>query len=174
MEIIIRHANSSDLQAILDIVNDAILNTTANYSYEPQSFEMQQKWFDLKQQLHLPVIVAEFGHDVIGFGTYGTFRERFGYRFTVEHSVYVTPNFIGKGIGSKLLKELIRLATAQKYHVMVGGIDADNTDSIAFHKKFGFTECGIIKQAAFKFDRWLDLQFMQLILEDEIELDIDN
>ena len=167
MEIIIRHANNSDLHAILDIVNNAILNTTANYSYEPQSLEMQQQWFDLKQHHHFPVIVAQVGHEVIGFGTYGTFRERFGYRFTVEHSVYVTTDFIAKGIGSQLLSELIRLATAQNYHVMIGGIDAGNKESIAFHKKFGFVECGIITEAAFKFDKWLDLLFMQLILRNE-------
>ena len=102
---------------------------------------------------------------MIGFGTYGTFREKIGYQYTVEHSVYVAEAFIGKGIGTLLLTELIQLAKSQGYHTMIGAIDADNGDSIAFHKKFGFVECGIIKEAAFKFNRWLDLLFMQLILK---------
>ena len=165
MEIIVRPANANDLQEIQAIVNHAILHTTANYNYEPQSLEAQQLWLEQKQSHHFPVLVAEWQNQVVGVGTYGTFREKTGYRFTVEHSVYVSEHHIGKGIGKQLLSELIVLARSQNVHVMIGAIDAENTDSIAFHKKFGFTESGTIKEAAFKFDRWLDLLFMQLILE---------
>ncbi|MFT3796077.1 GNAT family N-acetyltransferase [Flavobacterium sp.] len=165
MEIIIRPAVIADVPSILDIVNHAILHTTANYNYEPQTLETQLQWFKDKQQHNFPVIVAEFENQVIGYGAYGTFREKIGYQYTVEHSVYVADNHFGKGIGKLLLTELIRLARAQNYHVMIGAIDADNADSIAFHKKFGFEECGVIKQAGFKFGKWLDLLFMQLILK---------
>lgn len=165
MQITIRHAQLSDLQPILDIVNHNILHTTANYSYEPQTLEMQRQWL-LDKQLHgFPVMVAELGNQVIGYGAYGTFREKIGYQFTVEHSVYVAQNHYGKGIGKLLMTELIRLARAQNLHVMIGAIDASNAESIAFHKKFGFTESGVIHQAGFKFGRWLDLLFMQLILK---------
>lgn len=164
MNVIIRNAQESDLQSILDIVNYSIVHTTANYNYEPQTLDNQQEWFRQKQALNFPVIIAEFNDRVIGFGTYGTFREKIGYRFTVEHSVYVDSSFIGQGIGKLLLQNLITTAREQGIHVMIGGIDASNEDSIAFHRKFGFTECGIIKEAAFKFDRWLDLLFMQLVL----------
>jgi len=165
MEIIIRPAIAADLPSILDIVNHAIAHTTSNYNYEPQSLEVQIAWFRQKQEHGFPVIVAEQNGEVIGYGAYGTFREKIGYQFTVEHSVYVNHSHIGKGIGKLLLAELIRLARAQGIRTMIGGIDADNADSIAFHKKFGFTECGTIKDAAFKFDRWLDLLFMQLVLK---------
>lgn len=165
MEIIIRPAIAADIPSILAIVNHAIIHTTSNYNYEPQSLETQIAWFEHKVAHGFPVIVAALKNEVIGYGAYGTFREKIGYQFTVEHSVYVNDHFIGKGIGKLLLTELIRLAKAQGIRTMVGGIDADNADSIAFHKKFGFTECGIIKDAAFKFDRWLDLLFMQLILK---------
>lgn len=165
MEIIIRPAVSADLPSILDIVNHAILHTTANYNYEPQTLETQLQWFKDKQQHGFPVIVAEFEDEVIGYGAYGTFREKIGYQYTVEHSVYVADNHFGKGIGKLLISELIRLARTQNYHIMIGAIDADNADSIAFHKKFGFEECGVIKQAGFKFGKWLDLLFMQLILK---------
>lgn len=165
MEIIIRPAVATDVASILDIVNYAILHTTSNYHYEAQALDTQMTWFEQKQSQGFPVIVAEAGGEVIGYGAYGTFREKIGYQFTVEHSVYVAPHHIGKGVGKLLLAELIRLAKAQGIRTMIGGIDADNADSIAFHKKFGFKECGIIKDAAYKFERWLDLLFMQLIIE---------
>ena len=164
MKIIIRKASETDLKTILEIVNYSILNSTANYNYDMQTIEMQRDWFKNKVALDFPVIVAVENDNVVGFGTYGTFREKIGYQFTVEHSIYVSPTEIGKGIGKMLMIELISLARKQKIHTMIGGIDASNTYSIDFHKKFGFTECGIIREAGYKFDRWLDLQFMQLIL----------
>jgi len=165
MNVIIRHATKDDITAILAIVNYAIEHTTAIYDYGQHTLEVQQAWFDEKIQKGFPVIVAEYDKRAVGFGTYGTFRQRDGYRFTVEHSVYVSNEFIGRGFGGMLLSELIKLAKEQKLHTMIGGIDASNKGSIEFHKKFGFIEVGNIKQAAFKFDRWLDLVFMQLILE---------
>lgn len=164
-EILIRKATFEDVPQILDIVNYSILHTTANYHYEVLPLEVQLKWFEDKQANNHPVIVADFEGKAIGFGTYGMFREKIGYQFTVEHSVYVAESFIGKGIGGSLLNELIRIAKTEGYHVMVGGIDADNSGSIAFHKRHGFVENGIIKEAGFKFGRWLDLMFMQLILK---------
>lgn len=161
----LRHATISDLPGILEIVNHSILYTTANYNYAPQTLGEQRKWFDDKKAAGFPVLIAECDGKILGFSTYGKFRERTGYRFTVEHSVYVADGYSGNGIGRKLLEELIGIAKNQGYHTMIGGIDASNSQSIAFHKKFGFEECGIIKEAAFKFDRWLDLLFMQLILE---------
>jgi L-amino acid N-acyltransferase YncA len=165
MDIKIRKAVIEDVPQILDIVNFSILHTTANYNYDIQSLETQLKWFEDKQSKKYPVIVADFQGKAIGFGTYGMFREKIGYQFTVEHSVYVDNSFIGKGIGGLLLAELIALARHEGYHAMIGGIDAENSGSIAFHKKFGFIENGILKEVGFKFGKWLDLLFMQLILK---------
>jgi L-amino acid N-acyltransferase YncA len=165
MVVIIRKAELEDVPQILEIVNYAILNTTSNYLYEAQTLENQLKWFQEKQSSKFPLIVAVYNNTAVGFGTYGTFREKIGYQFTVEHSVYVAPEFIGKGIGKQLLLSLIALAKEEGYHAMVGGVDAANTDSIEFHKKFGFVETGILREVGFKFGKWLDLQFMQLILK---------
>lgn len=165
MNLTLRPATSNDLGKILDIVNHSILHTTANYSYEVQDLEVQKKWFEDKKAKNLPVIVADLDGEVVGFGSYGQFREKIGYQYTVEHSVYVVENVIGKGVGSKLLTELIRLAKEQGYHVMIGAIDADNAGSIAFHERFGFVATGTIREVGYKFDHWLDLVFMQLILE---------
>ncbi|MBK8600608.1 MAG: N-acetyltransferase [Flavobacterium sp.] len=165
MNVIIRNANVEDLPQILEIVNHAILHTTSNYLYEVQTLENQLQWFEEKKSKQFPIIVADYNGTAVGFGTYGTFREKIGYQFTVEHSVYVAPEFIGKGIGKQLLLALIVLAKDGGYHTMIGGIDAANTGSIAFHRKFGFVETGIIKEVGFKFGKWLDLQFMQLIFK---------
>lgn len=165
MNVIIRNATIEDLPPILEIVNHAILNTTSNYLYEVQTLENQLQWFEDKKSKQFPIIVADYNGTAIGFGTYGTFREKIGYQFTVEHSVYVAPEFFGKGIGKQLLLALIVLAKEEGYHTMIGGIDAANTGSIDFHRKFGFVETGIIKEVGFKFGKWLDLQFMQLILK---------
>ncbi|WP_166924113.1 GNAT family N-acetyltransferase [Flavobacterium poyangense] len=165
MDVLLRPATRNDLKEILDIVNYSILNTTANYSYDVQTLEEQTKWFENKQTKNLPVIVADLDGKVVGFGSYGPFREKIGYQYTIEHSVYVVDNVIGKGIGSKLLTEIIQLAKEQGYHVMIGAIDADNAGSIAFHERFGFVVTGTIREVGYKFDHWLDLVFMQLLLK---------
>lgn len=165
MDVILRPAIKNDLEKILEIVNHSILHTTANYSYEIQTLEVQKQWFEDKNKKNLPVVVAELDGEVVGFGSYGQFREKIGYQYTVEHSVYVVDHIIGKGVGAKLLSEIIRLAKEQGYHVMIGAIDAENAGSIAFHEKFGFVATGTIREVGYKFDHWLDLVFMQLILK---------
>lgn len=109
-------------------------------------------------------MVAEINGKLAGFGLYGEFRFKDGYKFTVEHSVYVASDFKGKGVGGKLLQSLIGLAKQRGLHTMIGVIDAGNTESIRFHEKYGFKKVGTIKEAGFKFNRWLDSVFMQLIL----------
>lgn len=152
------------LPEILDIVNHNILHSTALYDYHIKPQEYIDTWFADKQSAGWPVIVAVEDNNVVGYGTYGPFRFKDGYKFTVEHSVYVADVHSGKGIGGQLLEELIRLAKVGGYHTMIGGIDAGNAGSIAFHKKYGFTEAGLLKETGFKFGRWLDLLFMQKML----------
>lgn len=164
MESIVRKATSSDLSSILEIVNQAILNTTAIYDYDVRTLEEQTIIFESKQARNFPTFVAECNNEVVGFGTYDTFRTKVGYRFTVEHSVYVKDGFAGKGIGKLLLEQLIATAKAENYHVMIGVIDASNENSIRFHEKFGFQSMGILKEISFKFDRWLDANLMTLNL----------
>ncbi len=164
MEIKIRVATPDDIEKILDIVNYSIVHTTANYNYEIQSIEAQKQWFEDKRVKNLPILVADFNGEAIGFASYGQFRGKIGYRYTVEHSVYVSSDFIGKGIGSALLSGLIQLAKKQGYHNMIGAVDAENLGSIAFHEKLGFKATGTIREVGYKFDHWLDLVFMQLIL----------
>ena len=164
MEITIRPYQINDTSAILDIINYNILNSTALYDYHPRKLNDQIAIFDDKLKKGFPIIVAIENETVVGFGYYSEFRFREAYKFTVEHSVYAHQNHTGKGIGKVLLSELIALAKKQNLHTMIGVIDAENVNSIAFHEKFGFETVGIIKETGFKFDRWLHSVFMQKML----------
>lgn len=164
MEIKIRPYRAEDVQAILDIINYNILNSTALYDYEPRSLENQIAIFDDKLKKGFPIIVATENEVVVGFGYYSEFRFREAYKFTVEHSVYAHPNHIGKGTGKLIMESLIDLAKAQKLHTMIGVIDSENQSSIDFHEKFGFEIVGTIKDSGFKFDRWLHSVFMQKMI----------
>ena len=165
MNIKIRPYKIEDTQAVLDIINDNILNSTALYDYEPRSLNSQIAIFEDKLKKGFPIIIATQNKEVLGFGYYSEFRFREAYKYTVEHSVYAKKEAIGKGVGKLLMTELIALAKAQKLHTMVGVIDSENKSSIKFHEKFGFEIVGNIKDSGFKFERWLHSVFMQLMLE---------
>ena len=165
MEVQIRPFEIKDTQSILDIINYNILNSTALYDYKTRDFETQKTILEDKIIKGFPVIVAECDGKLVGFGMYSEFRFREAYKFTVEHSVYVSPNEMGKGIGKMIMAHLIIQAKAQGLHTMIGVIDSENKSSITFHEQFGFKTVGIIKESGYKFDRWLDSVFMQLLLE---------
>jgi L-amino acid N-acyltransferase YncA len=151
--------------AILDIYNEAIANTTAVYEYQLFKPEKIQTWFAEKRSGKYPVIGAmDEAGTLLGFASYGVFRARPAYKYSIEHSVYVHKDHRGKGIGKALLPKIVAAAGNQHYHAIIGGIDAENKASIELHKKFGFMYAGTITQAGFKFGRWLDLVFYQLTL----------
>lgn len=151
--------------AILAIFNDAIANSTALYDYRPRVADNMVTWFAAKAQGNYPVIGIESdAGELMGFASYGPFRAWPAYKYTVEHSIYVDNRFRGRGLGRALLKAAIDAAEKQDYHVMVGGIDAANAVSIGLHQSLGFTHSGTVRHAGYKFGRWLDLAFYQLIL----------
>lgn len=164
METRVRPATEADLPAILAIYNEVIANTTAAYVFEPHTLEMRQQWFAELKAGGWPVIVAESVGMIVGFGCIGVFRSKPGYKYTGEHTVHVHAEHRGKGIGRLLLSALIEEARRMGLRTLIGGIDSANAASIAFHASFGFVECARIKDVAYKFGRWLDLVFMQLIL----------
>ena len=167
MNAIIRDALAADLPDILRITNDAILNTTAVWHVTPATLEARTQWWQERVARGFPVLVAETAlgpATVAGFASYGDFRPFAGYAATVEHSIYVDPSAQGQGIGRTLLAALIDRATQDGHHVMVGGIEAGNAASVALHRKAGFVEAGVLREVGRKFDRWLDLLFMQKIL----------
>jgi L-amino acid N-acyltransferase len=160
-------------KAILDILNEAIANSTALYDYYPRTLASMVMWFEAKQAGNFPVLGIVDGTDcqrqtkgqrLLGFASYGHFRAWPAYKYSIEHSVYVHKDFRGQGIGWELMQQLIIQARAQQYHTLIGGIDLANQASIALHLKLGFKHAGTIEQAGFKFGRWLDLGFYQLLL----------
>jgi len=156
-----RHA-----EAILAIFNDAIANSTALYDYTPRPPEAMVTWFDTKHKGGFPVLGLEDAEGrLLAFGSYGTFRAWPAYKYSVEHSVYVHREHRGKGLGPEIMRALIEAARRNGVHAMIGGIDAANAASIALHERLGFKHVGTLPEVGFKFGRWLDLAFYQLLLD---------
>jgi phosphinothricin acetyltransferase len=152
-------------RAVREIFNDAILNSTALYEYRPRSHDVVLQWFGDKARGAEPVLGAvDDAGTLCGFATWGVFRARPAYKYSIEHSVYVDPARRRQGVARLLMRELIARATAAGFHAMIGGIDASNRASIVLHEQLGFTHAGTIREAAWKFGRWLDLSFYQLLL----------
>lgn len=163
---IVRCSHEQHATAILNIFNEAIATSTALYDYKPRAPESMVPWFEAKAKCGFPVIgLEDDSGNLVAFGSYGTFRVWPAYKYSVEHSVYVHKDHRGQGLGKVVVQELIAAARENNVHCMIGGIDATNVGSVALHKGLGFTEAGTIKQVAFKFGRWLDLSFYQLLLE---------
>ena len=157
----IRTATIIDLPDILYIINHSITNSTSDYRYDTINMEELERWYN---QNH--VFVAAMNNLVVGYATYSQFRERIGFQYSVEHSIYCHHDYQGKGIGRLLMNALIAYAKEQKIHTMVACIDSDNTNSIAFHKKLGFQQAGQMKEVGYKFGRYLDMTLMQLMLNE--------
>jgi phosphinothricin acetyltransferase len=162
----IRLATESDLRAIEDIYNYYIPHSTCTYQEEVAPFATRVEWFKHHGPRH-PITVAELdgpGGTIVGWGSLSDFRDRSAYRFTCEDSVYVHHEHHGRGIGSALLADLIERARALQYHTIIAGADSEQTTSIALHRKFGFEPVAHLKQVGYKFERWLDVVFLQLML----------
>ena len=150
---------------ILEILNEAIQNSTALWDYQPRTPAMMDSWFSAKEAGKFPVIgLIDDSDHLLAFGTYGSFRAWPAYKYSVEHSVYVERSQRGRGFGTAVLEAVIQEATQQGYHNLIGGIETSNEVSVALHRKCGFELCGTIRHAGFKFGNWMDLSFYQLLL----------
>jgi phosphinothricin acetyltransferase len=159
-------ADETDLPDLVDILNQAVRETTASWSYVEVDLAERRAWLADKAAKGLPVLVArEADGQVAGYASYGPFRPWSGYLHTVENSVYVRPDRHRRGIGRALMAALIARAGAAGLHVMVAAIEAGNAPSIRLHQEFGFRETARMPQVGAKFGRWLDLVLMQLVLD---------
>jgi len=164
---ILRDATHDDLPALLEIQNHAIRHLTAAWTETEETLAERSRWFEDRKAQNLPVIVAvdDDGH-VLGFGSYGLFRTKPGYRFTAEHSVYVIAEAQGQGIGRALLAEIETRAAHNGIHVLVAVIDGENLASITLHERAGYSSAGRLPQVGAKFGRWLDLILMSKLLDE--------
>lgn len=162
---IVRDATLEDAEAIRAIYNDAVLNTTAVFDYAAREPQAQRDWLQMKTEQNLPVLVAEDDGSVLGYCSYGPFRPWPAYLYTVENAIYIAPQSRGKGIGTLLLQPLLQIAKERGLRTMIAGITADNAASLRLHEKLGYERAGVIREAGWKFERWLDLVFLQRMLQ---------
>jgi phosphinothricin acetyltransferase len=160
----VRDAVEADLGGLLLIYNEVIENSTAVFSNQQVTLEDRAAWLAARQADGFPVLVATDADGVVAFGSFGAFRAWPGYRFTVEHSVHVRADRRGERIGAAVLAALIERATALGMHAMIAGVEAQNEASVRLHERFGFSVVARLPEVAWKFDRWLDLLFLHLLL----------
>jgi L-amino acid N-acyltransferase YncA len=161
----IRPASPTDLPAILDIYNHAVIHSTATAEYNPHTLDMRQAWYDEHMNDNMPILAAENDEGlVVGWSSLSKFHPRYGYRFTGEDSVYIAEGWRGQGLGKQLVSPLIEIAHERNMHVILSSIDSENEASIRLHKGLGFVQVGELKEVIYKFDRWLSTVFLQLTL----------
>ncbi|SUD47457.1 N-acyltransferase YncA [Nocardia otitidiscaviarum] len=167
-DLLVRDARPSDLPEILVIHNHAIAETTAIWDTELADLGERTAWFQARTDAGCPILVAEIDGAVAGYASYGQFRPKSGYRFSVENSVYVSDRFHRRGVATALMSELLARARRGGVHAMIAAIESGNTTSIALHEKFGFAIVGQLPEVGHKFGRWMDLTLMQLVLGDGV------
>ncbi len=162
----IRQATAGDAPALAGIYNDAVRHTTAIWNDAEVDADNRRQWLALRSAGRHPVLVAADGaRGVVGYASFGDFRAFDGYRHTVEHSIYVRADARRAGVAARLMEALIAQARARGKHAMVGAIESENAASIALHRRLGFEEVGRMREVGTKFGRWLDLTWMQLLLD---------
>lgn len=166
MEILVRNALVSDLPMIIDIRNHYIFNTKALFESEPSSFQERLTWFN-RYQNHGPyqIWVAEEDDQILGYAFSSPYRTGDYFNTTIETSIYLDPNAVGKGIGSALYERLFEDLKDEELHTALAGIALPNEASIALHKKFGFQEIGIFKEYAQKNGRYISSMWLQKMLK---------
>ncbi|MDE3077797.1 MAG: N-acetyltransferase [Chloroflexota bacterium] len=161
----VRPATRADLPAITNIYNDAVLTTTATYDYEPRTSDAQARWFEEHERESYPVFVAvDDVERVVGWSSLSAYHRRPGYRFTAEDSVYVAEDERGKGVGTLLIPPLIEAAQQLRLRAIIASIDASSEASLRLHRRFGFEQVGHFRQVGYKFDRWLDVIYLERLL----------
>ena len=162
---IIRPAEFADIAAVAAIYGHHALHGLGTFEEEaPDTAEMARRHADVTAR-GLPYLVAADGAAVLGFAYAAPFRLRSAYRFSVEDSVYIAPDAQRRGVGKALLGDLIRRCEAGGLRQMIAVIgDSGNAGSIGLHAALGFEHAGIGRALGFKFDRWVDIVWMQLAL----------
>jgi L-amino acid N-acyltransferase len=160
----IRTAAPADVPGILAIYNEVVETTFAIYDERISTLEERQSWFAARQRGGWPVLIAQAGDEVVGFSSFGEWRSRWGYRYTVEHTVHVRGDHRRQGIGRALIEALFPLALAQGHHTMIGHIDSLASASVRLHERLGFAPVGTFHEVGHKAGRWLSVIAMQRML----------
>jgi L-amino acid N-acyltransferase YncA len=160
----IRSIATHDLESIAAIYNHYIRQTAISFEEVEVTIEQMAERVDAVTSSSLPWLVAEISGQVVGYAYAGKFHHRSAYRFTVEATVYLAHDMPRKGIGSKLYSELLALLKQQDIHSIIGIIALPNHASVALHEKFGFRKIGHFSEVGFKFNKWQDVGYWQVVL----------
>jgi len=161
----VRKATFEDLEAITEIYNDAIQKTVATFDTEPKSLEEQKAWFSHHDEKY-PIIVAEEDDSIVGWASLSRWSDRCAYSDTAEISLYVRESHRGKGIGGKLINEIIDEGKRAHLHTVIARISEGNSMSIHLHESVGFRHIGVMKEVGRKFGRLIDVNLMQLVYDE--------
>jgi L-amino acid N-acyltransferase YncA len=159
-----RLARPSDGEAIRSIYNAEVVGSTATFDLVPRTAAEQAAWLEEHRGPYPAVVAVDDEDDVLGFGSLSVFRDRPAYSTTVENSVYVGDGHRGVGVGRLIMDELIKLATQHGFHAVIARIGGANQASIALHEACGFRMVGVEREVGRKFNRWLDVSVLQLLL----------
>jgi phosphinothricin acetyltransferase len=162
--IVIRLATATDAPAIAEIYNHEVTRSTATFDIVPRTIEQQQEWLAARSGAFAAIVAVDETRRVVGFASLSPYKERAAYRTTVEDSVYVHQDHVGRGIGKALLGRLVEVARESGFHSMIGRIEASGEASRALHASCGFELVGIEREVGRKFNRWMSVAVMQLML----------
>jgi len=165
VNLLIRPAAESDLAAVRDIYNHYVAHSTCTFQVEPETAAERLAWFRGRASAH-PVTVAELGGAVVGWAALSPWKSRCGYARSAEASVYVHPDHLRRGLGRALLADLVERARAAGLHTLLGGTCTEHAGSLALQAALGFERVGLVREVGFKFGRWLDVAYTQLLLDD--------
>lgn len=162
-DISIRRCEEADLPAINAIYNHYVATCTCTFQLEPETDEGRLQWFRAHGPLH-PIIVAQCETEVVGWGSLSKFKDRAAYDNSVEASVYIRHDFLGHGIGKILLVDLIERARRLGHHTLIGGACTEKVASMRLQESLGFQQVAHFREVGYKFGRWLDVAYYQLML----------
>ena len=158
----VRAAEPRDAGEVAGIYNHYVAQTVVTFEEEPVPAAEFVRRMEEVRAASLPWLVAETGR-VVGYACARPWKERSGYRFSVEVAVYVAPDLAGRGIGTELYSRLFEDLQARRVHAVIGGIALPNEASVALHEKFGMRRVAHFEQVGFKFGRWIDVGCWQLV-----------
>jgi phosphinothricin acetyltransferase len=160
----IRPATLADLTAINDIYNHYVLHSTCTYQTVPSTAEERLAWFTQRTDKHPVRVLEDAAGTVVGWHSLTPFKTREAYARTVENSIYLRHDLLGKGLGSRMLDDQLAAAAGLGHRVVLAVICSSQLPSLRLHEKFGFTPAGLLQQVGYKFDRWLDIAILQKLI----------
>lgn len=160
----IRFSREEDIPYFTEIYNEAVLHSTVTFDVEPKTIEDRMKWFYEHDKNH-PLLTYELNGEPVGYAGLSTYRPKKAFDGSVELSIYVKKNMRREGIGNALMEAILELARSMpSIHTVISVVTGNNNSSIRIHEKFGFTFCGRIKEAGYKFDQYLDVDTYQIFV----------